>query len=336
MAMKKVLLSDIAQRCGTSVSTVSRVLSGDTTRRTSDKKRLEILKTAEDLGWFESRMKIKRPLSVAVLFLSDHESMLSPFFSEILEGIKEAALRCESHDVSLSILSHYDDLFFSSFENGSFDCAILLGRCRKSDLDRVRRSGVKLVYAGLNPVGGMDEVVCDAREATGQMFDHLCSLGHREIAFIGPCDHDEIENEFRFDGYREAIERHSMQFDSSLASDSYLSSEDGYRATGALFSTRRPSALICANDILALGALKWLADNGIRVPDEVSVAGFDNIEASAYLNVPLTTVDVPKRELGRFALLLACERQESGRTYNVRLTLPFKLVERQSTKEVQI
>lgn len=338
MAMAKVLLSDIATRCGTSVSTVSRVLSGDKTRKTSEEKRDMIIRTAEELGWFRSRIegaRILKPLSVAVLFLSDHESMLSPFFDDILEGIRDTAASSQSYDVDLKVLSHYDDDFFESFEAGSFDTAIILGRSRRQVLDRVRSSQTRLIYAGLNPVGGMDEVICDARKGTGQVFDHLYGLGHRKIAFIGPCGHDEIENEFRFDGYLDALARHGIAFAPDLAVDSYLTSEDGYAKAGALFSVARPSAVICANDNLAIGALKWLTDSGIRVPDDVSLVGFDNIEASAYLNIPLTTMDVPKRELGRFAMLLALEKCESGRNYNVQLTLPFTLVIRQSTKEAK-
>ena len=119
-----------------------------------------------------------------------------------------------------------------------------------------------------------------------------------------------------------------------LVVDSYLSSGDGYRKASQLFAASRPSAVICANDNVAIGVLKWLTDNGIGVPDEVSLVGFDNIEASAFLNVPLTTMDVPRKELGRLALLLVRERMESGRDYPVQLTLPFRLIERQSTKEV--
>ena len=335
--MPKVTLSEIAQRCATSTSTVSRVLSGDRKRKTSREKRELIIRTAQEMGWFDSRLehaRILRPFSLAVLFLSDHESLLSPFFADILAGIQESAASCTSLDIEVRVLSHYDKDFFASFENGGFDAAILLGRCRKETLERVRSCGLRLVYAGLNPVGGMDEVICDARQGTGQAFDHLYGLGHRKIAFIGPCGHDEIENEFRYDGYLEALSRHGMEVDGKLVVDSYLSSGDGYRKAAQLFAASRPSAVICANDNVAVGVLKWLTDNGIGVPDEVSLVGFDNIEASAFLNVPLTTMDVPRKELGRLALLLVRERMESGRDYPVQLTLPFRLIERQSTKEV--
>ena len=303
--MPKVTLSEIAQRCATSTSTVSRVLSGDRKRKTSREKRELIIRTAQEMGWFDSRLehaRILRPFSLAVLFLSDHESLLSPFFADILAGIQESAASCTSLDIEVRVLSHYDKDFFASFENGGFDAAILLGRCRKETLERVRSCGLRLVYAGLNPVGGMDEVICDARQGTGLAFDHLYGLGHRKIAFIGPCGHDEIENEFRYDGYLEALSRHGMEVDDKLVVDSYLSSVDGYRKAAQLFATSRPSAVICANDNVAVGVLKWLTDNGIGVPDEVSLVGFDNIQFSRMMNPTITTVCQPFDQLGTLAV----------------------------------
>ena len=299
----RVLLSDIARSCSTSISTVSRVLSGDSSRRIAESTRDRIIAAAREMGYFDAKLKTigrSNALSVAVLFLSDHESILSPFFSQVVEGIKAECEATASHCIDLRVLSLYDDGFFNELESGSFDFAIILGRVRKDILDRVRRSGSRLIYAGLNAIGGMDEVLCDARQGISHAVEYLHSLG----------------------------------FDESLACDSYLTSDDGYARIRDLVPSAHPSAVICANDNLALGAIKGLADIGLSVPDDISVTGYDNIDAAAYLNPPLTTFDVPKRELGRFALRLAVERHESGRQYDVRLSLPFTLVERKSTKEV--
>ncbi len=333
----RVLLSDIARSCSTSISTVSRVLSGDSSRRIAESTRDRIIAAAREMGYFDAKLKTigrSNALSVAVLFLSDHESILSPFFSQVVEGIKAECEATASHCIDLRVLSLYDDGFFNELESGSFDFAIILGRVRKDILDRVRRSGSRLIYAGLNAIGGMDEVLCDARQGISHAVEYLHSLGHERIAFLGPCDQHQVENEFRFEGYMDGLARCGISFDESLACDSYLTSDDGYARIRDLVPSAHPSAVICANDNLALGAIKGLADIGLSVPDDISVTGYDNIDAAAYLNPPLTTFDVPKRELGRFALRLAVERHESGRQYDVRLSLPFTLVKRKSTKEV--
>ena len=163
---------------------------------------------------------------------------------------------------------------------------------------------------------------------------NICILSDTgKFAFIGPVRQEDLKNEFRFDGYLSGLDRCGLSFDPALVEDSYLSAEDGYEKAGNLFSRKTPEAVICANDNLAIGVMKFLQDKGLSIPKDVSVTGFDNIEEAAYLKPSLSTIDVPKKELGRFALRLALERRQSGRKYNVKLVLPFTLVERESTKE---
>lgn len=335
--LAKVLLSDIAKECGVSVSTVSRVLSGDRSRKISTDTVSAVIDSARRMGYFASRMKTlnqNKVIKAGILFLSDHESILSPFFSEIVEGIRQECERTSVCSIQLKVLSIYEDDFFKNLESERFDIAILLGRVRKEVLKRVRACSRQLIYTGLNPVGGMDEVICDARQGIAQSVSFLHSIGHRKIAFLGPVNQDRVHNEFRYEGYLEGLRACGLDFDPSLVCDSYLTSEDGYSRSALLFSSASPTALICANDNLAAGAMKWLSDNSHRIPDDVSVTGFDNISASAYLSPSLTTIDVPKREMGRFALLLALERSESARNYPVRLNLPFTLIKRDSVKEL--
>ena len=164
--MKKVLLSDIARECGLSVSTVSRVLSGDDSRRIRQETRDLIYRKAEELGYIReriSRLSKKESIRVATLFLSDHESLPSPFFSEIIDGIKTASASYPDADISFTLLSLYDSDFYRNFSEGGFDIAIILGRVRKDVLRRIRESGVQLIYAGLNGIEGMDQVISDAK-----------------------------------------------------------------------------------------------------------------------------------------------------------------------------
>ncbi len=336
--MKKVLLSDIAEKCSVSISTVSRTLSGDTSRRINALTRKKILQCASDLGYYTSRQINQSSLATlktAILFLSDHESIGSPFFSQIVEGIREEAERLGDVKIELKTLSIYDSDFFTSFEDGDFDLAILLGRVRKDVLSRVMKSEAQLIYAGLNRIENVDCVLADSMEGIKELVCYLHSLGHEKIAFLGPCHQEDLVNEYRFEGYLEGLALSGLDYSPSLVCDCYLSAEDGYEKTGLLFEKSRPSAIVCANDILATGTLRYLEDHGIDCPGEVSVTGFDNIEASAFLKPALTTMDVPKKELGRFALSIALDRRKSGRDYTLRLNLPFSLIERESTKEAR-
>ena len=333
--MKKVLLSDIARECGLSVSTVSRVLSGDDSRRIRQETRDLIYRKADELGYIReriSRLSKKESIRVATLFLSDHESLPSPFFSEIIDGIKTASASYPDADISFTLLSLYDSDFYRNFSEGGFDIAIILGRVRKDVLRRIRESGVQLIYAGLNGIEGMDQVISDARSGCAAAVAYLASQGRKRIAFMGPAEKQDLENEYRYEGYLEGLKRCGIPFDSSLVEDCYLSAEEG-REKAARIIASRPDAIICANDNLALGVIRLLQDRGISIPGEIAVTGFDNIEASAYLKPSLTTFDVPKQELGRFALKAALDRRRNPRDYSIRIELPFRLIERESTKE---
>lgn len=94
---------------------------------------------------------------------------------------------------------------------------------------------------------------------------------------------------------------------------------------------RLPTAVVCANDTVAMGVLKALGEEGIAVPSGISVIGFDNIENAAFLSPSLTTIDVPKAELGRYATTVLLDRIQNRRTYPLQVTLPFTLLEREST-----
>jgi DNA-binding LacI/PurR family transcriptional regulator len=95
-----------------------------------------------------------------------------------------------------------------------------------------------------------------------------------------------------------------------------------------------PSAIFCGNDTVAMGVMKALDEHGIRVPEDISLVGFDNIDTSSYLKPPLTTIDIPKKELGRLAVKILLDRLETNRTYSVRLVLPFTMLVRESCRRV--
>ena len=335
MLAKKVILSDIAKECGLSISTVSRVLSGDESRKIKDETKALVFSKAEELGYIReriSRFSRRRPIKVAALFLSDHESLPSPFFSEIIEGIKDAASAYAEGDISFSLLSLYDTDFQKNFEEGLFDIAVILGRVRKDVLERIRKSDVQLIYAGLNGIADMDEVICDARAGCRHAVSYLHGIGRKRIAFIGPAGQDDVENEYRFEGYLEGLSECGIAADASLVRDCYLSAEEGCSKVAGLLEAG-PDAIIAANDNVAIGVMRHLRDRGIRIPEDIAVIGFDNIETSAFLQPSLTTFDVPKKELGRFALNIALERRRNPRDYSIKLEIPFRLIERESTKE---
>lgn len=338
--MAEIKLKNIAAQCNVSISTVSRVLSGDTSRKANEATARKIVETARELGYFDEKSRrasqCETGFSLGCIFISDHETVVSPFFSEVVRGIQSEVSRLgrfitiDFHTVNIA-----EPGFEESIEKLALDCAVILGRSPLSTIDFLKARIPCLLYAGLNSIGGMDEVLCDARAGMTEAVGYLCSLGHRRIAYVGPADRQSnVYNEHRFDGYLKGMDKAGL-LGQARHEDVYLSASDGYEGASRLFDCEeKPTAVVCANDMTAVGVMKYLRDAGLRVPEDVSVIGFDNIESSAYLQPALTTFDVPKNELGRLAVKALVDRKLSPRSCDITISLPFTLIERQSCKEV--
>lgn len=342
--MAEVKLKDIAVGCGVSISTVSRVLSGDTSRKVNETTAKRILATAKEMGYFDEwskrAFKDESSVSLGCIFISDHETVVSPFFSEVVRGIQAGVSQISRYiPIDFHTVNIAEPGFEESIEKLSLECAVILGRASLATINFLKEHIPGLIYAGLNSIGGMDEVLCDARSGMTEAVRYLRSLGHERIGYVGPTDRQSnIYNEHRFEGYLKGLRHEGLsELDDvkGLYEDVYLSASDGYDGAERLFShTTRPTAVVCANDMTAIGVMKYLQDHSIRVPEDVSVIGFDNIESSAYLQPSLTTFDVPKLELGRLAVKSLIDRKLSPRDCDITITLPFSLIERQSCEEV--
>lgn len=333
--MGKVKLKDIAANTGVSISTVSRILSGDESRKSSSETIERVRSEAERLGYYQSNSRLlRRRISLACIFVSDNESVLSPFFSEIVNGIRdEIARRSDSYDIRFTLIPFFDDLARRKLADEGYDIAIVLGRTSSDCLEYIRRTIPVTLYAGLNRVGMMDQVLCNSREGMAEAVSTLHAAGCQRIAYLGVVNAEgRLYNEHRYAGFLEGLEAEGLACDETLREDIFLTASGGYEGARRLFSRARPDGLVCANDMVAAGALKYLAESGIRVPEEVCVTGFDNIESSAFLTPALTTFDVPKREIGNFALRIAIERMFSPRSFNITVNIPYSLIVRESVR----
>lgn len=166
----------------------------------------------------------------------------------------------------------------------------------------LRRAGYPVVLLGADGGAGMDVVAVDDRRGAYKAVSHLLGLGHRAIAFLdaaGP-----LGNSEKYEGYERAHRRRGVKVDPKRVIDPKGHGETaGYKAMPALMGGRtRPTALFCATDNLALGALAWCRSNGLRVPGDLAIVGYDNIEAAGFADVPLTTINYAADEVSDLAI----------------------------------
>jgi len=324
-------IKDVAQRAGVSVATVSRVLNrldvvSDSTRR-------RVTEAAANLGYIPHggarSLSMRRTQCVGAVLPDLH----GEFFSELIRGIDRSArlrnlhllLTC-SHDDSEELAEalramqgRADGVLVMS---PHIDAAMLEGNLPRSMpvvLMNTAREGTP--YSSF---------VVDNHGGAARMVRHLHSLGHRRIAMIaGPEGNHDADERLR--GYTETLASLAPAAKPQILRGDFTE-ESGNRAGRELAAAaRRPDAVFAANDAMAMGCFFALNEAGIRVPDDVALAGFDDIPIARYLTPPLTTVRVNIAELGELAferLALAIERGERDKPS--RKTLRTELVVRRS------
>lgn len=342
MRQMSVTIEDVAKLARVSVSTVSRVLNNK--GRISQETRHRVLEAARELQHplMTSRLSRcrRRSDNIGILFNKRLKSLLSdPFYGLVMEGVEEV-LRRKGYHVFFSTLSNKDeDLeMITAFGRDRKVDGLIMAGC-DVDIDYISKAleqDIPLVLVDNNlakpkvPCVVTDNVT-GAREAV----EYLIQLGHRDIGFVsGPMSHSSLNE--RFHGFRQALDDNHI----ALRSEWIHTSEDvalfgvegGYEGMKRMLARPRvPTAVLTGNDFMAFGVVKAAQEAGLRVPEDLSVIGFDDVEMAAHSSPPLSTVRVRKKELGILAAKLLFEmidEQTQAATYNV--VVHTELVIRQS------
>lgn len=331
-------LKEIAAQANVSISTVSRVINGKSPSAASPEVQQRILSIARREGYTPNTVAQNLKTGnysagspskpIAILFARTPFALTDPFFSRLIQSI-EAATTGSDYFIKYmySALDFENPSTLHSIENDNLEGIVILGRCSKKIVDCLKRTSINLVCVGLNEFDyDYDQVICDGSQAAYVAVEHLIKNGHRHIGYIG-----ETVSENRYEGYCRALEANGIELDEASIAEVTLSSEEGYCGTKKIFS--QPSdvtALFCANDTTAIGAMRALKEDGKRIPEDVSIIGIDDIPTSQYISPSLTTVHIPIDEMGNMTFKILRDRIEGGHTLPVKMLLPFRIIERET------
>ncbi|MFH1278050.1 MAG: LacI family DNA-binding transcriptional regulator [Candidatus Eisenbacteria bacterium] len=297
-------IKDVAREAGVSTATVSRVYNGshlvsaDTTRR--------VLEVAARMDYWPNgaarSLSTRSTRAIGVLLPDLH----GEFFSETIRGIDHAA-REESYQILLSS-SHADAgqlISAARALRGRIDGLIAMAPDKGSAQameDFAKHFPVVLLNPGL-PVNSCGSISVANGEGAYAMVSHLIRVGHRRIAMLmGPAGNADAEE--RLGGYRKALADGGGEITPSLEIAGDFSQLSGYESAREILRREpRPTAVFAANDYMAIGLISALLEHGVRVPRDMAVTGFDDIELARYLSPPLTTVRVDAYGLGERAVI---------------------------------
>ena len=296
-----VTMREVARQAGVSVATVSRVLNasgpvGEGTRQ-------RILQTAGRLRYVPNgtarNLKASATATVGVLL----PDLYGDFYSEVIRGVEGAARAARYHTLLASVHDGPDELTAAlRTMAGRVDGLVVMSPDIEGDVLRAGLpAGLPVVVLG-GAVAGHGSVAIDDAAGAEAMTRHLLGLGHRRVALVsGPPGNADARA--RRAGYDRALAEAGRGASPALVLDGAFTEASGYDAVAAFLAlSPRPTALFCANDAMAIGALRALREAGLDVPGDVAVAGFDDVPVARYVTPALTTVHVPIDEMGAHAV----------------------------------
>lgn len=329
-----VKIKDIALTAGVSSATVSRILRNDPLLSVRGDTRMEVLRIADELGYQRKVKKVNKNRYVGIIqWISRFEEEEDPYYYELRKSV-ESQLNQRGFEVH----RYYKEDIETVFKDGKLSGLICVGKFSMKQARRFKDYINHIIFVDSNPDGEMfSSVVFDFETATETAMNHLISLGHRRIGFIGGREYIGPERQ----AYVDKRERTFIDFMKNHPETEYceddvyihdFTAETGFQSIRkALAKDTRPSAFFCESDTIAMGALRALGESDRLDGKMISVVGCNDILSAQYMNPALTTVKLDTRYMSEVAVMLLENMIECHNAVPLKASLSTKLVVRDST-----
>lgn len=327
-------MTTIAELAGVSIASVSRVLNGLPTREETVER---VMAAADELGYVPNSvarsLKSRRTYQLAFAIADIGNPVYLAMVREMQPVLKAAGYRLILHSTDADAADELDVLrrLGERYVDGLIISPL---RMTPEHVTAIEQARAPIVVIGSIPEGtAVDNVRTDSRTGVKLAIDHLHGLGRRRIGLLnGPLD--TVPGAARGQAYVDALAAHGLPYDEALVEVGDFYRAQGRDAARRLLGRARPDALMCANDLIALGALDVLRETGLRVPEDVALVGMDDTDLATVAWPPLTSVSLGSAERGRRAVQLLLDRLEDGDAEPRAVTVEPRLVVRASTEGV--
>ena len=332
-----VTIKDVAERAGVSKTTVSHVLNK--TRFVAEETRKKVELAAEYLNYEPSSvarsLKVKATKSLGMIITSN----MNPFFAEIVREIEKFSYQGGYNLILCNTENdpHKTKSYMQMLSQKRVDGILVMCSTFNDHLFTtiIKQKTVPLVVMDWGPsVDFIDQIQDNSLQGGMLATQHLISLGHSQIGHIaGPLN--KLQSQRRFEGFQQAMTQAGLTVNPKWVVESDFECEGGYQAMEKILAQETlPTAIFVGNDIMAMGALSAINEKGLRVPQDISLVGYDNISLSAFFSPALTTVGQPFTKLAKLAIDTLIDRLEHPREHGKTISLEPTLVERASTREI--
>ncbi|HCM28916.1 MAG: hypothetical protein A2Z99_00360 [Treponema sp. GWB1_62_6] len=335
-------IKDIADAAGVSSAAVSLVLNDRPGIGTDTREK--ILGIAERMGYSQRKNKAQagaRPRALRFLRIAKHGHIINPnhrvFIADYIDGLEREA---KARDFRLEI--HTDEGFnpdsiLGTFDTDAFDGVVVLGtELDETDMVVFKAAPLPVVFIDTyHPYLGFDFVDMDNESSVHSVVEYLCKAGHRRIGIVkGSIETRNFRA--REKAFMDTVERFGLRFDlgDSFSIDSTFEKGQEDMARQLKGRDDLPTALFCVNDIIAYGCAQALKESGRRIPEDVSLVGFDDLPSNIYMEPQLSSVKVSKRNIGRRAIQLMMDRIEDPHRPFEKVLVGGELVVRKSVRSM--
>ncbi|WP_052144918.1 LacI family DNA-binding transcriptional regulator [Halalkalibacter okhensis] len=295
-------MRDVAKYAGVSVATVSRVLKGDSNVKQSTKEK--VLKAVKELNYVPNTLarNLSNMQSKKILVVVPKVS--NSVFSSVFHGIQNVINENGYQVILIETFNRRDSSVPELIKDRTVEGAILLSAMMTEDEFEEKFQGLPVVLATdslRERVRSTPSVSINNVQAAEKAVHYLANLGHRRIAYFGGRP-DALGARERLEGYKKGFQQYGLQIDETLIFEGDWSLKSGYELAKQLMSQKKlPTAIFAVSDNMAIGAIRALSEQGVRIPEDISIVGFDNIAVSEYVTPALTTIEQPSVQIGEKA-----------------------------------
>jgi len=334
-------IKDVAKEANVSIATVSLVLHKH--NRISSATSQRVNKAIKKLNYHPSRsargLVSQKTGNIGFILTDDHFLRSEPFYTRIFLGTEFEARKYEYYILLTTIPSNYNekDKLPRFILEKNVDGIIIAGKVPPAIISHVEKYKLPLAFVDYYlPANDYPVVLID--NVSGGMKATQCLIDnkHKNICFIaGDISHPSISD--RFLGYKTAMENAELKFTelNYVIDEDNTARENGFNAAKKLLAlNNKVTAIFACNDAMAIGVIQFLKENGYAVPKSISVIGFDDVEADLTFDPPLSTISVPKHEMGMEVIKLMADMLKNEKAMNKKILVPVELVERKSVCEL--
>ncbi|MEJ5283937.1 MAG: LacI family DNA-binding transcriptional regulator [Brevinematia bacterium] len=335
-----VTMADVAKKAGVSIMTVSRVING-VKGKVSEETRKKVLEIVKELNYYPnsvgralhgSKLKtigVVSPLVTAGIVLEN------PFYYELMMGIEDVCTE-KGYDVMISTrkrLKHSD--YLKNYYERKVDGLIIIAPDISTiDFNSIEKDNIPVILVGERTTHNINYVDADNENGGFLAVEYLYKKGHRKIAIL--TGNQTMRNSIdRLNGFLKAIKHYKLDLKEEWILNGNFTYQGGMECAKMLSKQKEiPTAVFCSNDLSALGFLNEIKRYGIKVPEDISIIGFDNIYASQYSTPPLTTIRQPIIEMGKAAAELLLTKIHNKDMISQGRIFPVNIIERDSVKKI--